>query len=80
MIFDRENYDDYDEIVTIDELSQLVDEEYNAMSDEEKHLRLVQCDPTFLEYCLSSASNKANGNPDAKFIINEYTNKFELVE
>ena len=80
LMFDRENFDDYDAIITNNELSQLVDEEYNAMSDEEKHLRLVQCDPTFLQHCLSLASNKANGNPDAKFIINEYTYKFELVE
>ena len=77
---DRENYDDYDEIVTIDELRKKVDQELNSMSVNERHLRLVQCDPTFLQCCLSSASNKANGNPDAKFIINEYTNKFELVE
>ena len=76
---DRENYDDYDEVVTIDELSKKVDQELNSMSVEERHQRLVQCDPTYLQYTLSLASNIIKSNPEAKFLINEYTYKFEVL-
>jgi hypothetical protein len=75
----REDYDDYDGVVTIDELNKMVDQEYESMSETEKHIRLVQCDPTYLQYTLSLASNIIKSNPEAKFLINEYTYKFEVL-
>ncbi len=69
----RDNLDDFDRIVTLDELCAEVDEEYSNMSEEEKYCRLRDNEPTFLRYCYSlMRSGKIE-----KAIINEYTYKFE---
>lgn len=69
----RDNLDDFDRIVTLDELCAEVDDEYNNMSEEEKYCRLRDNEPTFLLYCCSlMRSGKIE-----KAIINEYTYKFE---
>ena len=69
----RDNLDDFDRIVTLDELRVEVDDVYNNMSEEEKYWRLRDNEPTFLQYCCSlMGSGKIE-----KAIINEYTYKFE---
>ena len=71
----KDNLDDFDRVVTLDELSLEVDEEYNNMSEEEKYCRLRDNDPTFLQYCYSlMGSSKTE-----KAVINEYTYKFEKI-
>lgn len=67
----KDNLDDYDRIVTLEELTLEVEEEYKNMNSEEMYCRLRDNEPTFLQYCCSlMVSGKIE-----KMIINEYTNK-----
>lgn len=66
----------YDWEITYDELKSEVESETKAMSEEERHIRLVNCDPTFLEYCLSCFSQKNA----TKGIINEFTYEINITE
>jgi hypothetical protein len=69
----QDNLDDYDRIITLDELIKEVDEEHENMSEEEKYCRLRDCNPTFLHYCLSMMHFKKLD----KALVNEFTYKFE---
>lgn len=71
----RDNLDDFDRVVTLDELSIEVDEEYNNMSEDEKYRRLRDNEPTFLQYCCSLMSF----SKIEKAVINESTYKFEKI-
>ena len=73
-MYDREDYNDYDREISLDELSKEVKEEYEMMSDEEKHFRAIDCEPTFLQFALSSMKHEKK----KKAIINEYTYKIKL--
>ena len=71
----KDNLDDFDRVVTLDELSIEVDEEYNNMSEDEKYRRLRDNEPTFLQYCRSlMGCSKIE-----KAVINEFTYKFEKI-
>lgn len=74
--FDDDDLSLYRRDITYDELVKEVESEKEAMSDEEKHNRLVNCDPTFLVYCLSVFSQ----NNATKGVINEYTYEIEITE
>lgn len=75
-MYDREDYDVYDREISLDQLSKEVDEEYEMMSEEEKHYRIIDCEPTFLQYACSSM----NHQKIKKAIINEYTYKIKMIE
>lgn len=69
----KEDLDVYDKEVSLENLSNEVDIEYNNMSDDEKHKRLLYNDPTFIQMgCSFMQINKLE-----KCIINEYTYKIE---
>ncbi len=55
---DREDYNDYDREISLDELSKEVDEEHDIMSEEEKYCRMRDCEPTFLQFVLSSMNHQ----------------------
>lgn len=72
---EREDYECYDKVVTLEEISKSVDEEYNSMSDEEKYCRLRDNDPTFFQYCHTfMIQHKLD-----KVLINIFTNKCEKI-
>jgi len=73
MYRDYDNFDDFDEVLTLSQLSKEVDEEYECMSEEEKYCRLRDCDPTFLEYCCSFM----HSNNLDKITINRFNYKCE---
>lgn len=75
-MYDREDYDDYDREISLDELSKEVDEEYEMMSEEEKYCRTRDCEPTFLQ----SALSLMNHQKMKKATINEYTYKIKMIE
>lgn len=74
-----ENYDDYedfDEVVSFDELKKEVNEEYSSMRDEELYMRTITNDPTFCQFVLSFMSiNKLK-----KLLINRYTYKYKIIQ
>ncbi len=75
-MYDREDYNDYDREISLDELSKEVDEEHDMMSEEEKYCRIRDCEPTFLQFALSSMNHQKM----KKAIINEYTYKIKMIE
>jgi hypothetical protein len=68
----KKDYSLYDKKYTYEELKKDVDEEYNSMSEDEIHYRLIQNDPTFKLTVLSSMS------PENTVILNEETYQYEI--
>ena len=75
-MIDRENYQDYDRVVSLEEISNEIDEEIKYMSEQEKYTRARDADPTFLQSVMSSMINQKKN----KAIINEYTYKIQMIE
>lgn len=66
------------DIYTLDELSEAVDKEYEAMSEDEKHLRTVHGDPTYLQWALSSVSRKIQ--PGQKVEVDELNYRYRIIK
>jgi hypothetical protein len=65
----------FDRIVTLSKLSEEIDDEFNSMSDEEKHQRMVNNDPTFLQCCYTFMISKNI----TECIINEFTYETKII-
>lgn len=64
-------------ILTKAELIIEADEEWNSMSEDEKHFRITNGDPTFLQYVLSCFSKAEDAD---KIEISEFNKTYKLIE
>lgn len=72
---DRENYDDYDEILTLNEVENIRNYEWDCLSDDEQNYRYQYNEPLFLDCVLSYM----NSNNLDKILLNQYTYKYEKI-
>jgi len=58
---------------TYEELGKEVKEEWEHMSEDEKHIRNIQGDPTLMQFVLSSMK------PGQSAELNEYTGEYKII-
>lgn len=74
----KDGIEESSSIFTIEELDKAVEEEYSFMSEEEKYCRMRDGDPTYLEWVLSSVSNKIK--PGQKIEVDEDNHMYRIIE
>lgn len=72
---DRENYDDYDVILTLEEVEEIMKYEWECLSEDEQDYRCHNNEPLFLDYVYSYM----NRNNLDKILLNQYTYKYEKI-
>lgn len=63
---------------TLEELKKEVKEEWELMTDDEKHFRIINADPTYLSYVLSCVNEKMEET--YKVEIDEDNYRFRIIE
>jgi hypothetical protein len=74
-MIDRENYDDYDVILTLEEVEEIMKYEWECLSEDEQDYRCHINEPLFLDYVYSYM---IRNNLD-KILLNQYTYKYEKI-
>ena len=74
----KDGLEESSSIFTIEELEKAVIEERGYMSEEEKYFRLKNCDPTYLEWVLSSVYNRIESGQ--KIEVDEYNHMYRIIE